>query len=114
LFGQHQLGLFGGRTRTSRVLKHPLRVGSNTPAEAVRDPRVVARRETVPLGHPTIATGVDVMGMGVPITFSDATTGFAAPAPGLGEHNDLVYGEWLGYSREHLQGFGTLASSEDA
>ena len=40
-----------------------------SPAEAVRDPRVLARGETVPLEHPQFGRVADVIGMGVPITF---------------------------------------------
>ena len=40
-------------------------------ATAVRDPRVLARGETVPLEHPEFGRVADVVGMGVPITFSD-------------------------------------------
>ncbi len=42
------------------------------PAAAVRDPRVLARGETVPLEHPQFGRVADVIGMGVPITFSAA------------------------------------------
>ena len=68
-----------------------------SPAEAVRDPRVQARGETVPLDHPEFGRVADVIGMGLPITFSDATAGFQRPAPSVGQDNALVYGEWLGY-----------------
>jgi len=68
-----------------------------SPVDAVRDARVRARRETVPLDHPAFGHVADVIGMGIPITFSDATTGSLRPAPGLGQDNELVYGEWLGY-----------------
>ena len=71
-----------------------------SPGEAVRDPRVRARGETVPLEHPAYGPVADVIGMGLPITFSDAKTGPDQPAPSLGQHNDLVYGEWLGYGPE--------------
>ena len=43
-----------------------------SPRDAVRDPRVQARGETVPLEHPQFGRVADVVGMGVPITFSDA------------------------------------------
>src|SRR4030095_5008761 len=43
-----------------------------SPATAVRDPRVQARGETVPLDHPKFGRVADVIGMGLPITFSDA------------------------------------------
>jgi crotonobetainyl-CoA:carnitine CoA-transferase CaiB-like acyl-CoA transferase len=68
-----------------------------TPAAAVRDPRVLTRGETVPLEHPQCGRVADVIGMGVPITFSDAGAPALRPAPDPGQDNALVYGEWLGY-----------------
>jgi crotonobetainyl-CoA:carnitine CoA-transferase CaiB-like acyl-CoA transferase len=67
------------------------------PAAAVRDPRVLARGETVRLDHPRFGRVADVIGMGVPIRFSDSTPAAMRPAPAPGHDNDLVYGEWLGY-----------------
>ena len=72
------------------------------PEAAVRDPRVVARGETVPLAHPKFGIVEDVYGMGIPIKFSAASAGFDRPPPELGQHNDFVYGGILGYSRERL------------
>ena len=72
------------------------------PDEAVRDPRVLARGETVRLEHPKFGAVDDVYGMGIPIKFSGASAGFDQPAPALGEHNEAVYGGMLGYSTEHL------------
>lgn len=72
------------------------------PEAAVRDPRVVARGETVPLAHPKFGIVEDVYGMGIPIKFSAASAGFDQPPPELGQHNDFVYGGILGYSRERL------------
>lgn len=74
-----------------------------TPDAAVRDPRVVSRGETVRLSHPKFGTNADVFGTGLPIVFSGSTAGFDQPPPGLGEHNDEVYGELLGYSAERLE-----------
>ncbi len=54
------------------------------PKEAVRDPRVVSRGETVPLAHPKYGMVEDVYGMGMPIKFSRAQAGFDKPPPGLG------------------------------
>jgi crotonobetainyl-CoA:carnitine CoA-transferase CaiB-like acyl-CoA transferase len=68
-----------------------------SPREAVRDPRVQARGETVPLEHPDFGNVADVVGMGIPITFSDARAGDLRPAPSIGQDNALVYGDWLGY-----------------
>jgi len=73
------------------------------PDEAVRDPRVVARGETVRLEHPKYGAVDEVYGMGIPIKFSGAAAGFDQPAPALGEHNETVYGGILGYSKEHLE-----------
>ena len=69
-----------------------------SPREAVRDPRVLRRGETVRLEHPAHGQVEDMVGMGVPIVFSNGSTGFDRPAPDIGEHNDLVYGDLLGYS----------------
>ncbi|MGB9068060.1 MAG: CaiB/BaiF CoA-transferase family protein [Candidatus Acidiferrales bacterium] len=70
--------------------------------QAVRDPRVVARGETVKLTHPQYGDVDDVYGMGMPLKFSDAAVGFDQPPPAVGEHNEAIYGELLGYSAERL------------
>ncbi|SDF46540.1 Crotonobetainyl-CoA:carnitine CoA-transferase CaiB [Lentzea fradiae] len=72
------------------------------PAEAVRDPLVRARHEVVALTHPAHGATADISGTGVPIVFSGAEVGFDRPAPALGEHNDAVYGDLLGYSGDRL------------
>ena len=82
-----------------------------SPREAVRDPRVQARGETVTLEHPEFGRVADVVGMGVPITFSDARQACLRPAPSVGQDNTLVYGEWLGYGPagvEKLQAAGVI------
>jgi crotonobetainyl-CoA:carnitine CoA-transferase CaiB-like acyl-CoA transferase len=73
------------------------------PDEAVRDPRVLSRGETVRLEHPKFGAVDEVYGMGIPIKFSGASAGFDQPAPGLGQHNEAVYNGLLGYSNEHLE-----------
>jgi CoA:oxalate CoA-transferase len=73
------------------------------PGAAVRDPRVVARGETVRLQHPESGDTADVYGPGLPIVFSASAAGFDQPPPGLGEHNEAVYCEILGYSRDELR-----------
>ena len=72
------------------------------PQSAVRDPLVVGRGETVPLAHPKFGFVEDVYGMGMPIRFSGATVGFDQPPPEMGEHNQKIYGEMLGYSTEQI------------
>jgi CoA:oxalate CoA-transferase len=74
-----------------------------SPSDAVRDPRVRARGETVRLDHPEYGRVADVIGTGLPITFSHATPGFARPAPSVGQDNALVYGEWLGYGPARVE-----------
>jgi crotonobetainyl-CoA:carnitine CoA-transferase CaiB-like acyl-CoA transferase len=73
------------------------------PKEAIRDPRVVGRGETRKLQHPVYGDVDDVFGPGVPITFSAAT---AEPDPRtrwLGEDNQRVYADLLGYPAERLE-----------
>ena len=72
------------------------------PGDAVDDPRVRERNEAVPLIHPRLGEISDVVGSGLPIRFSDADVGYRRPAPRLGEHNELVYGERLGYGAERV------------
>jgi crotonobetainyl-CoA:carnitine CoA-transferase CaiB-like acyl-CoA transferase len=73
------------------------------PDDAVRDPQVLSRGETVRLEHPTFGAVDQVYGMGIPIKFSDAAAGFDQPPPRVGEHNEAVYGGMLGYSKEDLE-----------
>jgi crotonobetainyl-CoA:carnitine CoA-transferase CaiB-like acyl-CoA transferase len=73
------------------------------PAEAVRDPRVLQRGETVRLDHPQFGAVADVIGMGVPIAFSDGGQPAMRSAPRPGQDNDLVYGEWLGYDADRVE-----------
>ena len=49
------------------------------------------------LEHPTFGRVADVIGMGIPIRFSDAAADCLRPAPSIGQDNALVYGDWLGY-----------------
>jgi crotonobetainyl-CoA:carnitine CoA-transferase CaiB-like acyl-CoA transferase len=74
-----------------------------SPAEAVRDPRVLARGETVSLEHPELGRVADLIGPGLPIRFSGAAAGATRPAPAVGQDNELVYGDWLGYGADTLE-----------
>jgi CoA:oxalate CoA-transferase len=74
-----------------------------SPRAAVRDTRVLAREECVPLEHPEHGRTAEIYGMGVPIKFSQAHAGFDRPPPRVGEHNQLVYGELLGYGADKLR-----------
>ena len=82
-----------------------------SPREAVRDPRVLARGETVSLDHPAFGQVADVIGMGVAFRFSVAPAGSVRPAPSVGQDNALVYGDWLGYGAagvENLRSAGII------
>jgi crotonobetainyl-CoA:carnitine CoA-transferase CaiB-like acyl-CoA transferase len=70
-------------------------------SDAIRDPRVMSRGDTVPLSHPTFGQVADLIGTGLPVTFSNAAAGFQHSAPTLGQHNLDVYGG-LGYSENRI------------
>ena len=73
------------------------------PEDALVDPRVVERKETVAVRHPKYGSSIDLRTAGVPIRFSGATTGFDDALPvHIGEHNDEVLGGLLGYSAERI------------
>jgi crotonobetainyl-CoA:carnitine CoA-transferase CaiB-like acyl-CoA transferase len=74
-----------------------------SPADAVRDPRVLTRGETVRLEHPTLGRVADLIGPGVPIRFAGSAPPESRPAPAVGQDNALVYGRWLGYSADTLE-----------
>jgi crotonobetainyl-CoA:carnitine CoA-transferase CaiB-like acyl-CoA transferase len=73
-----------------------------SPGEAVSDPLALRRGDTVPLLHPRFGAAAAVPVTGVPIHFANAQVGFDTPAPSPGEHNQAVYGDWLGYSASHI------------
>ncbi|MFA9430228.1 CaiB/BaiF CoA transferase family protein [Egicoccus sp. AB-alg2] len=82
-----------------RVPAAPVR----TPIDAVAAPEVVARGETDPLVHPVHGAREDLRTAGVPIRFSDASTGFAPMFPTrVGEHTADVLKRLLGYDDERL------------
>jgi crotonobetainyl-CoA:carnitine CoA-transferase CaiB-like acyl-CoA transferase len=64
---------------------------------------VLARGETVPLEHPQFGNVADVVGMGIPITFSESQASSLRPAPSVGQDNALVYGQWLGYGSDGVE-----------
>jgi len=72
------------------------------PDEALADPRVVARDETVVAQHPLYQSSVELRTTGIPIVFSGARTGFDAVLPlHIGEHNAEIF-SMLGYSAEEI------------
>ncbi len=72
------------------------------PAKAVRDPLVRAREEVVPIEHPVYGAVADLSATGVPIRFSGARVDLSIPSPALGEHNEQIYRDRLGYTEDEL------------
>lgn len=73
------------------------------PEDALVDPRVVSRNETMPVSHPQYRSDLDLRTTGIPIQFSGARTGFDEALPVLiGEHNPEIYRGLLGYSEERM------------
>jgi crotonobetainyl-CoA:carnitine CoA-transferase CaiB-like acyl-CoA transferase len=78
------------------------------PEDALIDPRVTERGETTRISHPSYPSTVDLRSAGVPITFSGARTGFDAVLPvAIGEHNDTVLRDLLGYDERRMAELAT-------
>ncbi len=74
------------------------------PKTAMRDPRVVARSETVPVIHPVLGTFEQYRTSGIPVQFSGAIVGNSMPAaPRLGEHTDEILSSIAGYSPNQIE-----------
>ncbi len=74
-----------------------------TPEEALTDPDTLRRQESVPVVHPVHGPS-DLHTAGIPITFTEAATGFDDVLPlHLGQHNERVYRDLLGYDQDRLR-----------
>ena len=74
-----------------------------SPSAAMRDPLVLVRGEIVRLVHPKYGDLGEVFGTGLPICFSDSTTPRYKPAPEIGQDNEAIYGNLLGYSEHRIR-----------
>lgn len=72
------------------------------PAEALRDPNLLARGETTRLMHPTYGAVEDIVVGGLPIRMSGSFTGFDKPAVTLGASNQDVYRNMLGLDADRI------------
>ena len=72
------------------------------PDEAIRDPRVLARGETVPVEHPKFGDVGDYVAPGLPISFSRTPATFRSGVSPLGGDNEAILEEFLGWSAEDL------------
>jgi CoA:oxalate CoA-transferase len=83
------------------LLEHGLPVGPVQNAQEIFEcPHVAARRTLVEVDDPVAGT---VKLVGPPIKMSNQTTPIAFPAPRLGEHNEEILRELLGYSPEQIK-----------
>lgn len=73
------------------------------PEDALVDPRVTSRGETVKVDHPKYPSDIDLRTAGIPILFSASSTGFDDVLPvAIGEQNESIYGGLLGYDEDKL------------
>ncbi len=67
--------------------------------QTLEDPHVKARGIITSVEHPTAGT---VRSPGFPVKLSGSPASIRMPAPQLGEHNDEVFTQLLGYSKEEV------------
>jgi CoA:oxalate CoA-transferase len=72
------------------------------PADALRNPDLLARGETTKLLHPEYGAVEDIVVGGLPIRMSGSFTGFDKPAVTLGASNADVYGHMLGLDADRI------------
>ena len=105
--GAHTVAEVISALEAARVPVAPVR----SPQEAVHDPRVVSRGETLAVDHPDLGAVEDLRTAGVPIALTCGRVGFELPAARLGQHTDEILGGLLGYSterRERLRAAGVI------
>jgi crotonobetainyl-CoA:carnitine CoA-transferase CaiB-like acyl-CoA transferase len=84
--------------RNEGVPAEPVR----SPFEALQDEHTRARGDVVPLVHPVFGQREDLTGPGVPIVFSRDQADLTMPPPRLGEQNDAILMDFLGYSDSQI------------
>jgi len=94
------------RTRSTREVVRELHEIRSVPAVVVRkpeevlhDPVLIERGAVTKLEHPALR-GLQAMGMGNPIQFSDSNAQFDLPAQDIGEANEEVFGGILKLSSQ--------------
>ena len=71
--------------------------------ELGNDPDLERRKMLVDLIHPTLGVIEGVKGPGFPIKLSECPHDFDQPAPYLGQHNEEIYGDLLGYDETAIE-----------
>jgi formyl-CoA transferase len=74
----------------------------NKANEMCRDPQLISRGMVKELHHPLFGKVEGVCAAGLLIQLSETPGEFTSPAPLLGQHNEEIYSNWLGLSREEL------------
>jgi formyl-CoA transferase len=69
------------------------------PPDMLKDPQFAARQAIVSVKHPSFG---ELKMQNVVPKLSATPGGIRAPAPELGQHNELIYGGLLGYPRERI------------
>ena len=82
-------------TRRHRVPSAPVR----DLAEVMHDPHMHARGMLEHIDHPDLG---NIVVPGSPLRFHGADRIATTPSPGVGQHNDEVYGKWLGLSQAEI------------
>jgi CoA:oxalate CoA-transferase len=73
-----------------------------SPAEAMADPQLAQRGEIEAVEHPGLGQAAGIHTFGQPVRFRCIEQGTGLPAPRLGEHNWLIYRDWLGFDEKRL------------
>ena len=73
-----------------------------SPAQALDEPLLHARGEVVNATHPTLGELPGLVTVGMPIRLRRKVPAHGAAAPTLGQHNEAVYRDWLGFDIEQL------------
>ena len=82
-------------TRRHRIPSAPVR----DLREVMNDPHMHERGMLERIAHPELG---DIVVPTSPLRFHGADTVETTPSPKLGQHNDAVYGSWLGLSAEEI------------
>ncbi|MEE9247921.1 MAG: CoA transferase, partial [Dehalococcoidia bacterium] len=67
--------------------------------EALADPQAVANEYVVEMDHPNVGK---IKMLGLPLRFSETPGKVRSPAPELGQHNEEILTETLGYSWDEV------------
>ena len=73
-----------------------------TPAQALDEPVLQARREVVNATHPTLGDLPGLMTVGMPVRLRRKAPSHGVAAPALGQHNEAIYQDWLGFDYAQL------------